>query len=140
VDVLATELFRALALQGTGWLLFCLSVIAGVLIFRKLLEVQATAIENMKEAERLRQDLQEKRLVEAKETVNVLHEGAAANSKLAESVGVRTETLNRIVELQMAIEKDIESNNANWKLRVDALDKGIEEIRRIMVDDKRRPT
>lgn len=140
MDVLATELFRALALQGTGWLLFCLSVIAGVLIFRKLLEVQATAIENMKEAERLRQDLQEKRLVEAKETVNVLHEGAAANSKLAESVGVRTETLNRIVELQMAIEKDIESNNANWKLRVDALDKGIEEIRRIMVDDKRRPT
>lgn len=140
MDVLATELFRALALQGTGWLLFCLSVIAGVLIFRKLLEVQATAIENMKEAERLRQDLQEKRLVEAKETVNVLHEGAAANSKLAESVGVRTETLNRIVELQMAIEKDIESNNANWKLRVDALDRGIEEIRRIMVDDKRRPT
>lgn len=140
MDALAAELFRALALQGTGWLLFCLAAIAGVLIFRKLLEVQATSVENMKEAEKLRQDLQEKRIIEAKETVVVLHEGAAANQKLAESVGVRTETLNRVVELQMAIEKDIESNNTNWKLRVDALDKGIEEIRRLMVDCKRRPT
>jgi hypothetical protein len=137
VEALGTELVRALALQGTGWLLFCLATIAGVLIFRKLLEVQATSVENIKEADKLRQDLQEKRIVEAKETVAVLHEGAQANQKLADSVGVRTETLNRVVELQMAIEKDIENNNANWQLRMAALDKAFAEIRQLMVDCKR---
>lgn len=139
MEALGTELVRALALQGTGWLLFCLATIAGVLIFRKLLEVQATSVENIKEADKLRQDLQEKRIVEAKETVAVLHEGAQANQKLADSVGVRTETLNRVVELQMAIEKDIENNNANWQLRMAALDKAVDEIRRLMVDCKRKP-
>lgn len=140
METLGTELVRTLALQGTGWLLFCLATIAGVLIFRKLLEVQATSVENIKEADKLRQDLQEKRIIEAKETVAVLHEGAQANQKLADSVGVRTETLNRVVELQMAIEKDIESNNANWQLRMAALDKAVDEVRRIMVDCKRKPS
>ena len=140
MENLAAELIRSLASQGTGYILFCLSTTAGVLIFRKLLEVQATSIENMKEADRLRQELQEKRIIEAKETVNVLHEGAAANQKLAESVGVRTETLNRVVELQMAIEKDIENNNENWQLRVVALDKAIAEIRQLIVDSLRKPS
>jgi hypothetical protein len=140
VEALGTELIRTLALQGTGWLLFCLSTIAGVLIFIKLLGVQATSVENIKEADKLRQDLQEKRIIEAKETVAVLHEGAQANQKLADSVGVRTETLNRVVELQMAIEKDIENNNTNWQLRMAALDKAVDEIRRLMVDCKRKPS
>ena len=145
MENLAAELIKSLASQGTGYILFCLSTVAGVLIFRKLLEVQATSIENMKEADRLRQELQEKRIIEAKETVNVLHEGAQANQKLAESVGVRTETLNRVVELQMAIEKDIENNNDNWQLRVAALDKGVEllskaisELRQLILDSLRK--
>jgi len=137
-ESLAAELIKSLASQGTGYILFCISAIAGALIFRKLLEVQATSIENMKEADRLRQELQEKRIIEAKETVGVLHEGAQANQKLAESVGIRTETLNRVVELQMAIEKDIEGNNENWQRRVDALDKNVGELRQLIIDSLRK--
>lgn len=138
MESLAYELIKSLASQGTGYILFCLSTIAGVLIFRKLLEVQATSIENMKDADRLRQELQEKRIIEAKETVGVLHEGAQANQRLAESVGVRTETLNRVVELQMAIERDIENNNENWQLRVAAIDKGMSELRQLVIDSLRK--
>src|SRR5215207_3465839 len=47
----------------------------------------------------LANELQEKRIAEKSETINVLHAGAQANQQLAASISVRTETLNNLINL-----------------------------------------
>lgn len=90
LEVLLLELLRALAAQGTAYTLLTLSLVGHVyglwLLFKekdKCLTLQDT--------------LQEKRLNERSETIKTLNASTEVNRELANSISVRTETLNNLI-------------------------------------------
>lgn len=90
METIFAELARSLAAQGTAYTL--LVFMGGALAWVTNLWVKAK-----NECFDLSSTLNEKRLTERSETIAVLHAGAQANQKLAESIAVRTETLNNLI-------------------------------------------
>src|SRR5215218_733238 len=84
------ELVRSLAAQGPAYTLLAISWVA-------LAYITSLWIKAKNECFDLSSTLNEKRLTERSETIAVLHAGAQANQKLAESIAVRTETLNNLI-------------------------------------------
>jgi hypothetical protein len=93
---LGSELIKQLASQGTGWLLFSLACVVAYIFYQR----QQAALENCasltQRAGDLRDQLQEKRVEEARGYIKVFAEGTAANEKLAQAITVRTETLQAV--------------------------------------------
>jgi len=84
------ELARSLAAQGPAYTLLAIAGVALAYVTNKWIKSEGKCFE-------LSSTLNEKRLTERSETISVLHAGAQANQKLAESIAVRTETLNNLI-------------------------------------------
>lgn len=90
MESLAIELVKSLAAQGSAYTLLAIVLIG-------LVVVTTLWVKAKNECFDLSSTLNEKRLTERSETIAVLHAGAQANQKLADSIAVRTETLNNLI-------------------------------------------
>lgn len=93
---IGSELIKQLATQGLGWLLLGISLVVNYILYQR----QQAALENCasmtQRAGDLRDQLQEKRVDEARGYIKVFAEGTTANEKLAQAIAVRTETLQAV--------------------------------------------
>jgi hypothetical protein len=110
------ELARSLAAQGAAYTL--LTIVGAALAY-----VTAKWVKSKQECFELSNALNEKRVTERSETISVLHAGVQSNLKLAESISVRTETLNNLVVVFTA--------------GIDRLERGLLENKRAIEDAKR---
>lgn len=90
MEGILTELARSLAAQGPAYTLLTITGTALAYAIHQWIKAEVKCSE-------LSSTLNEKRLTERSETIAVLHAGAQANLKLAESISVRTETLNNLI-------------------------------------------
>lgn len=90
MESIFVELARSLAAQGPAYTLLTITGVALAYVTNLWVKAKTQCFE-------LSSTLNEKRLTERSETISVLHAGAQANQKLAESIAVRTETLNNLI-------------------------------------------
>lgn len=90
MEGLLVELVKSLAAQGAAYTLLAIVGSALAYVVNRWIKAENKCFE-------LSSTLNEKRLTERSETVAVLHAGHQANLKLAESIAVRTETLNNLI-------------------------------------------
>lgn len=110
------ELARSLAAQGAAYTLLTITGAALAYVARQWAKSKQECFE-------LSNALNEKRVTERSETISVLHAGVQSNLKLAESISVRTETLNNLVVVFTA--------------GIDRLERGLSDVLRA-VEDLRR--
>jgi uncharacterized protein HemX len=113
---------ETLATQGIGWLLAVLLGGAVVWLFHRL-QTEQSACNEAREA------LHEKRLTEARQTLDALHAVAKAQGDLAESITARTETLKSIADYVAKIERDMGRSYDHWQGRVAGMEKALQENR-----------
>lgn len=90
MEGLFVELAKSLAAQGAAYTLLGLACTALAYACNRWVKAENKCFD-------LSQTLNEKRITERSETITVLHAGAQANQKLADSIAVRTETLNNLI-------------------------------------------
>jgi hypothetical protein len=116
MEGIVIELARSLAAQGAAYTLLTITGIALAYVTTRWVKSENKCFE-------LSSTLNEKRITERSETISVLHAGALANQKLAESIAVRTETLNNLIVVVTAGTDRLERILAENK-------RAIEELRR----------
>lgn len=104
---LGAELIKQLATQGLGWLVACLAIIVAYVFYKQAEESGKNCSAQQEAAAQLRDQLQEKRVDEARGYIRVFSEGTATNEKLANAIALRTESLQQISALVVQIQKDI---------------------------------
>lgn len=100
MDSLIPEGIRALASQGTGWLLFCFSSAGAYVLLRLLLKSKQDCMD-------LSETLHEKRLEEAKLFAAAMNSTATALTDLHNSMDQRTLSLNSLVALGTQTERSV---------------------------------
>ena len=90
MEGLLTELVKSLSSQGPAYTLVAIAMAAAAYAVNGWIKAEGKCSE-------LSSTLNEKRITERSETIQVLHAGAQANQKLADSIAVRTETLNNLI-------------------------------------------
>lgn len=104
---LGAELIKQLATQGLGWLVASLAFIVAWVFYKRADEAGKLCSAQQEAASQLRDQLQEKRVDEARGYIKVFSEGTATNEKLANAITLRTETLQQVSGLVVQIQKDI---------------------------------
>jgi hypothetical protein len=92
METLIASLIQALATQGSAYTLLAISLLGNFYLLAKWSSSEQKCFD-------ISQTLQEKRVNERTETIAVLNAGADANKKLADSISVRTETLNNLINV-----------------------------------------
>lgn len=90
METILIELVRSLAAQGPAYTVLAIVGLALAYVVHRWIKAENKCFD-------LSSTLNEKRLTERSETIAILHAGAQANQKLAESIAVRTETLNNLI-------------------------------------------
>jgi hypothetical protein len=129
MEQLIPEGVRLLAQQGTGWVLFLFVTAGGVWVLRRLLSDQQRWMLLYEGCQKASQDIQEKRLGEARETTAALNAGAAANMKLALSMDARTQSLETLATLVTQMNRDMERNREMWLGHLSGLLGDLKDIR-----------
>lgn len=111
------ELARSLAAQGPAYTLLAITGAALAYVTMRWVKSENKCFE-------LSNTLNEKRITERSETISVLHAGAQANQKLAESIAVRTETLNNLIVVVTAGTDRLERILADILRRIEGLRRG----------------
>ena len=137
MEGILTESVRTLISQGTGWAVAIILGFACVYLFKRLQSVQEVHRLSDKSSQERREALQEKRIIEAKETVSVLNTGSYANLELARSISARTEALNNLIQLVTQMERDMGSNDEHWQRRVQGLEGSLADITRRLEEIQR---
>lgn len=104
---LGAELIKQLATQGLGWLVASLAFIVAYVFYKQATESGKNCSAQQEAASQLRDQLQEKRVDEARGYIRVFSEGTATNEKLANAIALRTETLQQVSALVVQIQKDL---------------------------------
>jgi hypothetical protein len=110
------ELARSLAAQGAAYTMLTITGAALAYVTMRWVKSENKCFE-------LSSTLNEKRITERSETISVLHAGVQSNLKLAESISVRTETLNNLVVVFTA--------------GIDRLERGLADVMREIGDQRR---
>jgi len=137
MEGILTESVRTLVSQGTGWAVAIILGFACAYLFKRLQSAQEEYLLSNKLQQERREALQEKRIVEAKETVSVLNAGSHANLELARSTAARTEALNNHIQLVTQMERDMGSNDEHWQRRVRGLEQSLADITRRLEEIQR---
>lgn len=111
MDGVLTESVKELASQGTGYILAIVFGIIAVYIYNRLSK-------QLSEDRTIRDALQEKRIVEARETVSTLYQGVQANVKMAQALDDQSSSRQAFMQLLSQMERGIERNNESWKPEV----------------------
>jgi hypothetical protein len=117
MESIFVELARSLAAQGPAYTMLAITAAALAYVTNRWIKAETKCLE-------LSSTLNEKRLTERSETISVLHAGVQANQKLAESISVRTETLNNLIVVVTAGTDRLERALADIFRR-------LEELRRV---------
>lgn len=104
---LGAELIKQLATHGLGWLVASLTLLVAYVFYKQANESGKNCSAQQEAASQLRDQLQEKRVDEARGYIRVFSEGTATNEKLANAITLRTETLQQVSALVVQIQKDI---------------------------------
>lgn len=137
MEGILTESVRTLVSQGTGWVVAIILGFACAYLFKRLQSAQEDCLLSNKSSQEQKEALQEKRIVEAKETVSVLNAGSYANLELARSIAARTEALNNLIQLVTQMERDMGSNDEHWQRRVQGLEGSLADITRRLEEIQR---
>lgn len=116
MEGIVIELVRSLAAQGPAYTL--LAIVGAALAY-----VTTKWVKSKHECFELSNTLNEKRVTERSETISVLHAGVQSNLKLAESISVRTETLNNLVVVFTAGIDRLERALAEILRRIEGLER-----------------
>lgn len=111
MEGLIIEAGRLLLTQGIGWVVAVLSVGGLIWLYLK-------TNTDREKAEGIRSELQEKRIVEARETVKVLHVGTEANVRMASALEEQAHSGQALLQLMTQMERDMDRNNEAWKPQV----------------------
>lgn len=117
MESIAIELVRSLAAQGPAYTLLAIVGVGLAYVTTKWIKSENKCFE-------LSNTLNEKRITERSETITVLHAGAQANQKLAESIAVRTETLNNLIVVVTAGTDRLERVLSDVLRRIEELRRG----------------
>jgi hypothetical protein len=117
MESIVVELARSLAAQGAAYTLLTITGAA-------LAYVTMRWVKSKQECFELTSALHDKRVTERSETISVLHAGAQANQKLAESIAVRTETLNNLIVVVTAGTDRLERVLSDVLRRIEELRRG----------------
>jgi hypothetical protein len=128
MEQLAPEGVRLLAQQGTGWVLFLFACGACAWLLKKWMDAKAECFDLSTKYQVAERELHEKRLAEARDTVGVLHDGAKAAARLADSIEARTQTLQGVVTLVQNLEKSQDTMRPHWNGRLDAISKQLDDL------------
>lgn len=139
MDGVLIEAVRSLASQGTGWLVAIILGFACAYLFKRFQTAQNDCLAAHQVAQSQREALQEKRVIEARETVAVLNTGSQANLELARSIAARTEALNNLTQLVTQMERDMANNDGHWQQRVRGMEESLADITRRLEELQRRP-
>jgi hypothetical protein len=104
---LGAELIRQLATQGLGWLVAALAFVTAFVFYRQAVESAKNCAAQQEAANQLKDQIQEKRLEEARGYIRVFGEGTATNEKLATAISLRTETLQQVSSVCLQLQRDI---------------------------------
>jgi hypothetical protein len=104
---LGAELIKQLATQGLGWLVSCLVGLIAYVFYLRGEKSNANCAAQTEAANMLRDQLQEKRVDEARGYIKVFSEGTSANEKLAQAISVRTETLQAVSAAAIQTQKEL---------------------------------
>lgn len=121
MENLFTETVKELASQGTGYLLAIVFGLIAFYIYNRLCKQLA-------DDRAIRDALQEKRIVEARETVLTLHQGVQANVKIAQALDEQSSSRQAFMQLLSQMERDIERNNESWKPEVARIHTSLADI------------
>lgn len=127
MEGILTELIRSLAQQGPAYTLLAITGVALAYAINKWIKAESKCFE-------LSSTLNEKRLTERSETIAVLHAGATANQKLAESIAVRTETLNNLIVVVTTGTERLERVLTDIRQQIAELRQQVAENRRQITD------
>lgn len=131
MESLTEEGVRLLAQQGTGYVLLCF-VTAGWIWYAR--EVTKERREN----ERIRDELQEKRITETSRTVTTLVEVAAAMKSAGTALEEGKESRVALTQLVLQLAKDIERNYESWKPEVAAIRADLAKLIQLLEELLRR--
>jgi hypothetical protein len=122
VEALAIEFARIVGAQNAGWA-------AAVGLFLLLLYQERRYWND-------RGMLQEKRIIEGKETVSTLSVGNQTSNRLAAGYEVNTKALENLKDYVTEIGRDIKANDDHWKQRALAWEAAYIKIEAIAADNK----
>jgi hypothetical protein len=106
---LGAELIKQLASQGTPWLVTCLVGIVAYLFYMRSEAALKNCAVQSETAAQLRDQLQEKRVDEARGYIKVFSEGTQTNEKLASAISLRTETLQTVSQIVLQLQRDVQA-------------------------------
>jgi len=104
---LGAELIKQLASQGAGWLLSAILLVVCYLLYMRGQSLVENCTIQTQKASDLRDQLQEKRVDEARGYIRVFAEGTSANEKLAQAITVRTETLQAVSTVSLQTQERV---------------------------------
>jgi methylthioribose-1-phosphate isomerase len=135
MDGLIQEGIRQIASQqGAGWVLFLFASAFAFWLLLQLLKSKTVCAQQYAQATEAREQLQEKRVEEARQTAAALSAAANTLADIGESMKDRTNTLDSLVTLVKQTARDIEQNGLRWQDRVSAIDKTLNDISRCQVE------
>jgi prophage DNA circulation protein len=134
MDSLIPEGIRQLASQGTGWVLFLFASAFAFWLLSQLLKSKQICADQAAQATEAREQLQERRVEEARQTAAALGAAATTLADLASSVKDRTSTLDMLVNLVKQTARDIEQNGLRWQDRVANIDRMLDDISKRQIE------
>jgi PleD family two-component response regulator len=137
MENIATEGFRTLAAQGTGWLLFCIAVAGGIWLFKSLLQAKSDLLTTQQAAQAATEIIWRERLVEKEAALTLIHAGTLTNQKLAENLEAAREANEALATLVQQIDRDMKVNDTHWKAWAASTDKCFLEIMRLLNERSR---
>lgn len=144
MESLGIEGIRLLAQNGVFAILFLFACALSAYLFLRLQNTQASCLELYKEGEALREQLQEKRISETRETTQMLYNGSQANQKLADGLADVTKSLNAVTQVVTQLCQSKDSNNEYWRHwannfdgKMADLSRRIEELRNALPGSRR---
>jgi PleD family two-component response regulator len=137
MEEVATESFRALASQGTGWLLFCIACAVAALLFRELLKTKESLLSIQKDCQTATEVIWRERLEEKEQALTVLHAGTVTNQKLAENLAAARQASDLVAQLITQMDQGQKVNDTHWRHWATATERTLADILTIVRD--RRP-
>lgn len=128
MESLATETFRTLATQGTGWLLFVLVSVGLILAVRELLKAKDDCRTIQEAAQKATELAWRERLQEREQSLTAMNAQTAANTKLAETLQSMRPVNDALGQLVQQMDRDLRVNDTHWRAWSANIDRILQDI------------
>jgi hypothetical protein len=128
MEAIATGAFKALAGQGTGWLLFCIASAVAALLFRELLKAKSDLLTVQQNAQAATEVVWRERLTEKEAALTIIHAGTMTNQRLAENLLAAKQANEAVALLVQQMDQGMKSNDTHWKLWAAGTERTLDDI------------